>query len=73
MQRHRPRRLLDDARRGAADMVPLVGQSPPPGSGAFAVSANIGRLMQMASLAVGMTSRGWQLYDTCSRTSEPTT
>jgi hypothetical protein len=59
--------------RAAADMVPLLGQSTPPGSGAFAVSANIGRLVQMTSLAVGMTRRGWQLYDTCRGSPKPPT
>ena len=34
-----------------------------PGIGTFKIEANLGLLMQVTTLAVGITRRGWQLYD----------
>jgi hypothetical protein len=52
--------------RAATEMVPRPGAASPD-VGTFAISANVGLLAQFTTIAVGMTSRGWNLYDQRSR------
>lgn len=54
------------ARRAATTMVERPGSSSPE-LAAFKVSASVGLLEQFTTITVGMTNRGWNLYDQRSR------